>query len=465
MSRLRRRLSSFRSAWRIDSLHTSIWTGKGESAFKKKALRKRTKRELRQIEALIRLGRLGKARKLLRRIHSAGEHRPRQLKKLRVLALALGEEKVALRVSIILIKRRPDNTKAWDQRIQLLLHRGQRRAALRQARRAPASVGLRTFSEADCENAVDARLPSLETLAQEADFSTVVAALRRHNFQKGFDQLDACIEQLEKTGEQEQAADLLSWRNQLRLSCLSPELVHAWRASFQVPSGRETFDSGPIPPVIQYWSQGDLPKEFRYIQRRWQKLLNPYGIKQWIHFDRNKALAWIESEAPEFLVSFHSAFHYAVEADVFRIAYASREPLIWLDADLFPTPSAGRFLRRALNRNISCVLTRPFAPYLLNGFFTSTPSCRFIQNLAAQCAGIDFSELPRTGRTITSTFGCQRFIKVLSELCREAHECEGSVLKGTNWGIQFANTRSFASSKPPLAYTCKSRHQSSCTDE
>ena len=96
MSRLRRRLSSFRSAWRIDSLHTSIWTGKGESAFKKKALRKRTKRELRQIEALIRLGRLGKARKLLRRIHSAGEHRPRQPKAARACScLGRGEGRFA----------------------------------------------------------------------------------------------------------------------------------------------------------------------------------------------------------------------------------------------------------------------------------------------------------------------------------------------------------------------------------
>ena len=465
MTLLHRCLRSIRGALHLDGEYSNLSTGLGRTGLTRTALRKKTRRKLRRIEALIRRGRFGKSRQLLRRIHSAGGHRPKQLKKLRVLALALGEEEIALRVSNMLVKRRPDNTKAWDQWIQLLLHRGLRKAALRQARRAPTSVGLRIFSEENCEEAVDALLPPLETLAQAADFPTVVAALRRQNFQKGFDQLDACIQQLQKTGEQDQANNLLVVRSQLRHSCLSPELVQAWKVSFEVPTRSETLESGPVSPVIQYWSQGDLPKEFRYIQRRWQKLLNPYGINQWIHFDRNKAMAWIESEAPEFLVSFRSAFHYAVEADVFRVAYASRKPLIWLDADLFPRPSAGRFLRRALNRKTSCVLTRPYAPYLLNGFFTSTPSCRFIQNLAAQCAGIDFSELPRTGRTITNTFGCQRFIKVLTELCSEPHRREGSVLRGMDWGIQFANTRSFASSIPPLAYTCKSPHQSACKDD
>ena len=423
---------------------------------------KRPMRRLQRIEALIRLGRLRQSRHLLRRIHRERVNRSKQLQRLRLLALALGEEQIALRVSSKLVKRRPKNPKAWDQWIQLLLHQGLMKAALRRARRAPAPVGLRIFSEANRDKAVDARLPALETLAQTADFPTIVAALRGHNFQRGFDQLDACIQRLQKTGEQGQAERLLRWRSQLKASCHSLVLVQAWRASFEVPTGTETLESGPVPPVIQYWSQGDLPKDFRYLKRRWRELLQPYGINQWIHFDRNKALAWIESEAPQFSLSFRSAFHYAVEADVFRVAYASREPLIWLDADLFPTSSAGRFLRLALNRRVSCVLTRPFAPFLLNGFFSSTPSCRFIQNLAAQCAGIDFSGLPQTGRTITSTFGCDRFNKVLAELCREPHGREGSVLQGTDWGIQFANTRSFASSKPPLAYSSKSPWQGAC---
>lgn len=32
---------------------------------------------------------------------------------------------------------------------------------------------------------------------------------------------------------------------------------------------------------------------------------------------------------------FESAFHYALEADVFRIAYACHRDCIWIDGDLF----------------------------------------------------------------------------------------------------------------------------------
>ena len=348
--------------------------------------------------------------------------------------------------------------------IQLLLHRGQTKAALRRARQAPHPAGLQTLSELNRHRALDARWPSVECLAQPVDFQTLVAVLRRRDFQQGRAFLEESIQRLQAERRDRQWQRLLRWRAQLNASCHSQELVRTWRASFAPPPAQNRLAAGPVPPVIQYWSQGPLPKELLYIQRRWKALLKPQGINDWRLFDRDAALAWIETEAPQFLVSFRSAFHFAVEADVFRVAYASRKPLIWLDADLFPTPSAGRFLRQALNRGATCLFTRPFAPFLLNGFFSSTPSCRFVQMLAEQCADVDFAVFPKTGRTITNAYGCERFNQVLAALCRQPHRQDGSVLRGENWSIQFANIRSFARSKPPLAYRSKSPWQSACTD-
>ena len=416
-----------------------------------------------RIEKLILNAQLPKARRLLHRLSRRISDRSNQLNRFRTLAVSLGEEKMALKVSRLLVKRSPNNHKHWVQLIQLLLHLGKTKAALRRIEQAPNSVGLQIFSELN-HPALDARWPSLRTSDSPADFQTLLAVMRRHDFQQGSELLEATLQTKHAAGQTSQLQRLQRWRAQIKASCHSQELVRTWSTSFELPTADNALVDVPIPPIVQYWAQGPLPKELHYIQHRWKALLKPQGIIDWVLFDRDAALAWIEAEAPQFLISFHSAFHFAVEADVFRVAYASRMPVIWLDVDLFPTPSAGRFLRRALNRGVTCLFTRPFAPFLLNGFFSSSPSCRFVQMLAEQCAGIDFSVLPKTGRTITSTYGCDRFNKVLAELCRQPHRQDHMVLRGDNWGIQFANSKTFARSKPPLAYRNKSPWQTACTD-
>ena len=53
-------------------------------------------------------------------------------------------------------------------------------------------------------------------------------------------------------------------------------------------------------------------------------------------FTKDSALAYIKNHCPELVISFTTAFHYAIEADVFRVAYAQKNDCIWLDSDLYP---------------------------------------------------------------------------------------------------------------------------------
>ena len=89
-----------------------------------------------RIEKLILSAQLPKARRLLRRHSRRISDRSNQLNRCRTLAVSLGEEKMALKVSRLLVKRSPNNHKHWVQLIELLLHLGKTKAALRRTEQA-----------------------------------------------------------------------------------------------------------------------------------------------------------------------------------------------------------------------------------------------------------------------------------------------------------------------------------------
>jgi tetratricopeptide (TPR) repeat protein len=138
-----------------------------------------------------------------------------------------------------------------------------------------------------------------------------------------------------------------------------PEVFGAWqnRSAARLNSK----DSIPMVPedvkscihAFQYWSQTDIPVEVISVRKQWNKVLTAIGIDPIQHFNKSKARDWIVKNAPQFRVSFDTAFHYAIEADVFRLAYASMHDCIWIDSDFPPCALSAHTLSHALAASIS----------------------------------------------------------------------------------------------------------------
>ena len=87
---------------------------------------------------------------------------------------------------------------------------------------------------------------------------------------------------------------------------------------------------------FQYWSQGQLPYDLQDIQEKWNKIFLNMGLPAIKLFNKSSAREWIALNAPEFIKSFEKAPLFAVEADIFRIAYALKNDCIWIDSDQYP---------------------------------------------------------------------------------------------------------------------------------
>ena len=88
---------------------------------------------------------------------------------------------------------------------------------------------------------------------------------------------------------------------------------------------------------FQYWSQEKQPYDVKKVTDKWNSLLKSLGIRTIKVFDKNMAYKYINENCPELLISFKTAFHYAVEADIFRAVFAKYNNCIWLDSDIYPT--------------------------------------------------------------------------------------------------------------------------------
>ena len=84
--------------------------------------------------------------------------------------------------------------------------------------------------------------------------------------------------------------------------------------------------------AFQYWSQGQQPKIFQKITDRWSTLLEKAGIGRVELFSRESAIEWMQKHSPEFLTPFQTAYHYAMEADIFRLAFSSQRDSIYIDS-------------------------------------------------------------------------------------------------------------------------------------
>lgn len=254
-----------------------------------------------------------------------------------------------------------------------------------------------------------------------------------------------------------------------RLQGTVPALAEAWRSAVTnllLQQGATTCPIPPdaTPPMIQYWSQGELPADVRLVFEEWEKLFHRESLGQVQLFDRSSAGEWIAEHTPEFRSLFAGAFHYAMESDIFRIAYASKFPCIYVDIDGWPLENAARILRLGLQSRRSMLYFRSYRPWILNGFFISRPECPFFRELVNQTLSVDLSALPRNHDTIEATFGPTRYNKVLREILSETDKTSVSAVDGVpgcaqvltgSEQIYFTHEAAVASVKPPFPLNYK----------
>ena len=124
--------------------------------------------------------------------------------------------------------------------------------------------------------------------------------------------------------------------------------IDSYKSINKVSSPKEIKESKSWQP-FQFWSQGDPPEQITEITSIWNEIFESIGISPIKLFDQNSALEYIKYYCPELEISFRTAFHYAVQSDVFRIAYAHKNDCIYLDSDLYPYVTTANHLKKMLS--------------------------------------------------------------------------------------------------------------------
>ena len=170
------------------------------------------------------------------------------------------------------------------------------------------------------------------------------------------------------------------------------------------------------PQSIQYWSQGEPPADVLALSEKWNVLLSELGLNRIQWFDRSSARDWISKHARDFLLPFDTSFHYTVESDIIRLAYASRCNCLYLDADLTPDFSSKSALKAILEAPGSTLYIRTVRPTLSPCFFLARQGCPFVALVARSGARVDFRRFPKTANTIMNIFGPDKYTYCLRHL-------------------------------------------------
>lgn len=227
-----------------------------------------------------------------------------------------------------------------------------------------------------------------------------------------------------------------------------------WYQSFlKQPANPEAIATRYQP--FQYWSQGSPPDDVAHLTDLWNSLMQGIGLPTIVVFDKLSADSWMRSQCPELLGAFRSAYDYAAEADVFRVAYASRCDCIWIDADLYPKSGVVSLLRSRLQDYDLVFYFRWSSPWISNAFFCSKASSPFFRDFAEQMKDYRYSEESPGQREIMRAFGPARYNSLLGSIIKN----EGSELNRPyglrrvehrgEYSIGFVNEYTFASMSPP----------------
>jgi hypothetical protein len=173
---------------------------------------------------------------------------------------------------------------------------------------------------------------------------------------------------------------------------------------------------------IQYWSQGDPPDDVLKITDRWNCELRKAGLPPIQLYSRITALDYIRHYIPNLELPFSTAFHYALEADIFRIAVAAAEGCMWLDCDLMPRTSCSELLKEMADRLESTYFiwkpSRTGEPRISNMFFNTVPMCNIMNLISKHISNTDFRLLPQTKNTIAWNGGPKLYHSIIASFLK-----------------------------------------------
>jgi len=239
-----------------------------------------------------------------------------------------------------------------------------------------------------------------------------------------------------------------------------------WIKSFKMP--QKANDSEEKISLLswqpfQYWSQGKPPSDIIKITKSWNKIFRAIGVRPIKMFDKSSALEYIKSNCLELLIPFKTSFHYAVEADVFRVAYAQKNNCIWLDCDLYPKSGTQEMLKTLLLHRKTTLYFREKRPWLVNGFFIAPSASLFFARILNSTKDVDFSLVPHDLDGVVKTFGPDRYNQVFTDILKADCPLSDILSADRQQSIKdfnFVNEHTFASVNPPFELRYKTTNDS-----
>ena len=237
-----------------------------------------------------------------------------------------------------------------------------------------------------------------------------------------------------------------------------------WASSFYTHQGRyiKSNNCTNFQP-FQYWSQGSIPNDIARIQGAWNALLSKADLPKIILYNKDSARSWIQRYTPELTQHFDNAPLFAMEADIFRIAYAVKNDCIWIDSDEFPRTATSTLLKHWIKRCDTLFLYRWNRPWISNSFFLTKKSSPFFLDLEQSIQSYQLPDRAIRRKDVLNSYGPGRYNKQLNQLLSQYkfsghhHSVlpEKALFDFNNWRYAFTNEKIFCALKPPfqLDYT------------
>ena len=160
---------------------------------------------------------------------------------------------------------------------------------------------------------------------------------------------------------------------------------------------------------FQYWSQGEPPEDVKKVSEKWNLIFNSIGIPSIKLFDKQQAGDYINKFCPELSIAFSSSWHYSMESDVFRVAFAQKNNCIWLDSDMYPLANTKDILIGLMKKPKTTLYFRWWQPRITCAFFMTPSSSDFFNTIVNQGRSVDFNMLPKKASAFFKYFGPAAF--------------------------------------------------------
>ena len=211
---------------------------------------------------------------------------------------------------------------------------------------------------------------------------------------------------------------------------------------------------------FQYWSQGQLPYDLQDIQEKWNKIFLNMGLPAIKLFNKSSAREWIALNAPEFIKSFEKAPLFAVEADIFRIAYALKNDCIWIDSDQYPKKNTEQLIQEQVNTCDTLLVFRWNRPWVTNSFFLTRKASPLFENIFNASLNYEFpTKATMTRNDVLRSFGPGRYNTSLNKIFSEEsiqpyansnHLAKAQWISKEGWRYAFLNEKNLCALKPPF---------------